>query len=434
MTSARAPFDTSARAGSPVAAPEQRRAVRGGALGNYVDQFDIMLPVVTLAPVADRVLGAQHAAAATGWVFAATLLGRPLGALLLGPVADRLGRTATTQLALAGIALTTALVAVVPDHTVLGGWTVAVVVLLRFLGGVFVGGEYSAAIPLAMEWSAPRRRGSLSGLVMAMSPWANATISALVLVLTWLLPAGSYGAWGWRVPFLVGALLAACLAVYYRSLVADSPVWRQAAPRPNPLREVLVGAHRGALWQVLVLMSGLWLLTQMAVPTLTAQLRGGGRLGPQQLSLTLLVATAGSAVAMQLAGRLSTATGRRRFFVGFAAVVVVAAPLTWAGVLAAHGVPALVALALLLQLVTVTGYAPVGAYLAERFPAAVRASGYGVGYSLSLVVPALYPLWLPALQHVLGRAAVPAVLVTGGLLLGAGAWRGPEPDVDAPLT
>lgn len=433
MASARPAVDSNARLEGAARADGGRRAVRGGALGNYVDQFDIMLPVVTMTPVADQVFGAQHVVAATGWVFVATLLGRPLGAVLLGPLADRLGRTATTQVALAGIALTTALVAVVPDHRVLGAGTIALVVLLRFLGGVFVGGEYSAAIPLAMEWSAPRRRGALSGLVMAMSPWANATISAVVLLLTSVLPHGAYAAWGWRVPFVVGAVLAGALCLYYRSLVPESDSWRAAAPRTRPLREVLVGSHRRALWQVFVLMSGLWLLTQMAVPTLTAQLRAGGHVDARQLSFTLLVATAGSAVAMHLAGDASTRLGRRRFFLGFAAVVVVAAPLTWAGVLAARGLVTVAVLALVLQVVTVTGYAPVGAYLAERFPAGVRASGYGVGYSLSLVVPALYPLWLPVLQRTVGGAAVPAVLVLGGLLLGVAAWWGPEPDVDAPL-
>ncbi len=415
--------------------------MRGGVLGNYVDQFDIMLPVAALTPVADQVFGSGHALAAAGWVFVATLLGRPLGAMVFGPIADRVGRTAATRVALAGIALTTTLIAAVPGHTVLGGGTVAVVVALRFLGGVFVGGEYSAAIPLAMEWSRPRARGGLSGLVMAMSPWANATVSAIVLLLSTALPDAAYASWGWRVPFAVGAALAAGLALYYRTLVPDSEAWQQATDRavattrrPSPLRAVLFGTHRRALWQVFVLMSGLWLLTQMAVPTLMAELRAGGRFGAQELSATLLVATVVSAVAMQAAGHLSTRTGRRRFFVAFAAVVVVAAPAVWLGVFAVDGLPAVVTLAAALQVVTVTGYAPVAAYLAERFPASVRASGYGVGYSLSLVVPALYPLWLPALQEVVGHtAAIVSVLVLGGLLLGGAAWWGPEPDVDAPL-
>ncbi|GAA1715619.1 MFS transporter [Isoptericola hypogeus] len=411
-----------------------RRAVRGGALGNYVDQFDIMLPVAALTPAAEHVFGPGHLAGATGWVFAATLLGRPIGAAVFGPLADRVGRTATTRVALAGIAVTTALIAVVPGHTVLGAGTIALVVALRFLGGVFVGGEYTAAVPLAMEWSDPRRRGHLSGLVMSMSPWASTTIAALVLLLVSALPDGAYAAWGWRVPFVVGALMAAGLCLYYRTVVPDSDAWLGAPQRRHPLRDVLVGSHRRALAQVLVLMSGLWLLTQMAVPTMTAAVRDGGVLDPQALSFALMVATAASAIVMHACGAASTRTGRRRFFVAFAALAVVAAPATWWALAAAGGAGGVVALMVALQLVTVTAYGPVGAYLAERFPAGVRASGYGVGYSLSIVVPALYPVWLPALQGAVGAdAAVMGVLALGAVLLGAGAWLGPETDRERPL-
>jgi hypothetical protein len=80
-----------------------------------------------------------------------------------------------------------------------------------------------------------------------------------------------------------------------------------------------------------------------------------------------------------------------------------------------------------LQVVTVSGYGPVGAYLAERFPASVRSSGYGVGYSLSIVLPALYPYYLPVLQAALGQQTAIAVLLgLGGVLVFVGGMTGPE--------
>ena len=91
------------------------------------------------------------------------------------------------------------------------------------------------------------------------------------------------------------------------------------------------------------------------------------------------------------------------------------------------GTTALVLLVVALQIVTVSGYGPVGAYLVERFPTAVRSSGYGVGYSLSIVIPALYPYYLPVLQNVLGdQGAVAALLALGGILVVTGALVGPE--------
>ncbi|MHA7179810.1 MFS transporter [Arthrobacter sp. MDB2-24] len=409
-----------------------RHAVRGGILGNFVDQFDIFLPVIALAPAASTLLGAENVIAAAGLVFTATLIGRPLGAAVFGPIADRVGRTAVTKVALAGIAATTLLIAAVPGHEVLGWGTVALILALRFLGGVFLGGEYTSAVPLAMEWSAPRRRGLASGLIMAMSPVANATIAALVLVLLAVLGPGSYAAWGWRVPFVVGGILALVMLGYYRRQVADAPVARVAVPLP--LRDVLVGPDRRVFLQTFTLMTGLWLLTYMAIPTLTAELTRAGTFDGRGVTFALLCATAVSAVAMALCGHLSTFLGRRRFFVGFGVLAAVLAPVCFLSIFAVEGPVAVVVLCAALQVVTVSVYGPVGAYLSERFAGGVRSSGYGLGYSLSIVVPALYPYYLPPLQAAFGTCApIAALLVLAGLLVAAGGLWGPETDTRAPL-
>lgn len=404
-----------------------RRAVRGGIFGNFVDQFDIFLPVIALTPAATDMFGPNNLVSNAGLVFVATLLGRPLGAVIFGPIADRFGRTRTTKVALAGIALTTFLIALVPGYSVLGGGTLFLIVGLRFLGGVFLGGEYTSAVPLAMEWSVPRRRGLASGFIMWMSPWANATIAGIVFVLLSTLTPSTYSAWGWRVPFLLGAVLAVGMLVYYRFAVVDSRAWKHAVKKPNPLKEIFVGPHRRALLQVFVLMSGLWLLTDMAIPILTGELKVASQLTPQSISFTMLCATAVSAVAMLASGQISTVIGRRTFFIGFGLLAAVLAPVTFLAIFRTNELPVVVFLVVALQIVTVSGYGPVGAYLAERFPAAVRSSGYGVGYSLSIVIPALYPYYLPALQAALGQqAAIAALLSLGGLLVLVGGMTGPE--------
>jgi len=404
-----------------------RRAVRGGIFGNYVDQFDIFLPVIALAPAAAHLFGPENLVSNAGLIFVATLLGRPLGAAVFGPISDRIGRTVTTKVALAGIASTMLLIALVPSHAVLGTGTLWTILVLRLLGGIFLGGEYTSAIPLAMEWSEPGRRGLASGLIMWMSPWANATIAGIVFVLLGVLDSETYSAWGWRIPFLLGSAMAFGMLIYYRSYIADSPAFKQSAKRPNPLKEIFIGAHRGALVQVFVLMSGLWLFTDMAVPTLTSQLKVDAHLGAQTISFIMMCATAVSAFAMVGCGHLSTFIGRRTFFVGFGLIAAVLAPITYLAIFSAEGTTNLVLIVVALQIVTVSGYGPVGAYLAERFPTAVRSSGYGMSYSLSIVLPALYPYYLPPLQNVLGnRAAIAALLTLAGVLVLIGGLTGPE--------
>ena len=306
-----------------------RRAVRGGIFGNYVDQFDIFLPVIALAPAAAHLFGPENLVSNAGLIFVATLLGRPIGAAVFGPISDRIGRTVTTKVALAGIALTMLLIALVPSHAVLGTGTLWTILVLRLLGGIFLGGEYTSAVPLAMEWSEPGRRGLASGLIMWMSPWANATIAGIVFVLLGVLDSETYSAWGWRIPFLLGSVMAFGMLIYYRSYIADSPAFKQSAKRPHPLKEIFIGAHRGALVQVFVLMSGLWLFTDMAVPTLTSQLKVDAHLGAQTISFIMMCATAASAFAMVGCGHLSTLIGRRTFFVGFWFIAAVLAPITY---------------------------------------------------------------------------------------------------------
>ncbi|MCU1631566.1 MAG: transporter [Micrococcaceae bacterium] len=426
--------NSSATAPRTAMPPGARRAVRGGIFGNYVDQFDIFLPVIALAPAAAHLFGPENLASNAGLIFVATLLGRPLGAAVFGPIADRIGRAATTQVALTGIAVTTLLIALVPGHTVLGGGTLLTIVALRFVGGIFLGGEYTSAIPLAMEWAKPERRGMVSGLIMWMSPWANASIAALVFVLLGALDAEQYNAWGWRIPFLLGSLLALGMLIYYRRRVADSPIWKQSTKRANPLKDILIGGQRRTLWQVFVLMSGLWLFTYMAIPTLTSELALEGLLDAKTISFTMMCATATSAVFMAACGHLSTFTGRRLFFIGFGILGAILAPLAFLGVFTSDSTTGVVVFVVILQVVTVSGYGPVGAYLVERFPAGVRSSGYGVGYSLSIVLPALYPYYLPPLQDLLGRhEAVAVLLVLAGILVLIGGLTGPETNRTRPL-
>src|SRR5699024_11829206 len=128
-------------------------------------------------------------------------------------------------------------IAAMPTYEILGGWTIAGILVLRFLGGIFVAGQYSAAIPLAMEWSTPRRRGLMSGMILSMAPWAQASIAFAVTGLLIILGPETYATWGWRVLFVIGALLAIGLLIYYGRQVTDAPeVQRQTkAAAQNPV-------------------------------------------------------------------------------------------------------------------------------------------------------------------------------------------------------
>lgn len=425
--------------------PEGRAALRAGVVGNWIDNIHVFLPVTALAPAMLVIAGPAATASTAALIVVAMLFGRPVGGVVFGRISDRLGRTRTTRIAIAGTALCALAIAAVPTHELIGPGTVGLILVLRFLCGIFVAGEYSAAIPLAMEWSAPRRRGLMSGLILSMAPWAQATIAFSVAGLLAAIGPEAYAAWGWRLLFVIGALLSAGMFVYYRRQVADAPVFhrrarelavqdaaadgpRTATARPRPgLRALLTGRWAPAFWQVVVLMSGLWLLTYSTVMLLTARLDSDSVLDPAAVPLVMGAASVAQAIVMALAGHLSTLTGRRRLFLVWGAAAALLGPALWWSSVTAPSLGLAMLAAAALQVITVSAYGPVSAYLSERFPTEIRSTGYGAGYSLSLVVPALYPFYVPLIEPMLGRhGSVMALIVLGGVLVVLGAALGPR--------
>lgn len=405
---------------------EGRSALRAGVVGNWIDNIHVFLPLTALAP-AMGVLAGPTATASTGaLIVVAMLFGRPVGGIVFGRIADRIGRTKTTRIAIAGTAVCALAIAATPTHDVLGAGTIALILILRFVGGVFVAGEYSAAVPLTMEWSPPRRRGFMSGFVLSMAPWAQATIAFAVATLLAILGPERYAEWGWRALFVAGAAASVGMFIYYTRHVTDAPVFhrpRSAAPAQGRV----LGRWTSAFWQVFILMSGLWLLTDSTVLLLTERLGTDTPLGATDVSVIIGVASIAQALVMTLAGHLSTITGRRALLVGWGGAAALAGPfLWWAAVTSGEFARALV-LASMLQVITVSAYGPIAAYLSERFPTEVRSTGYGMGYSFSLVLPALYPFYLPWIEKVLGRqGSVMFLIVAGGALVVLGALRGPR--------
>ncbi|HWD07141.1 MAG TPA: MFS transporter [Amycolatopsis sp.] len=418
-----------------------RAAVRGGTLAYFVDQFDIYLPIVVLAPATAYFQAANLSASTTALlaslVFASTLIGRPLGAIIFGHFADTVGRKRTTLVAVSGFGATTLLTACLPGHEQIGMWSVGLLIALRFVDGIFLGGEYTTAVPLAMEWSPKHKRGLYASIITSTSPAAYAVIAAITLLMLELLPSAglhsAYVQWGWRVPFIVGALLAVVLFRYYRNQVHEPPVELSGAEKHKlPLVRLLVKYPR-ALGQVFVLMTGTWLATNMEAAVTPAQLKAHLLLSSKEVTLTMLVINASAALSYPLFGLLSQRIGRRRFYIGYGLAVLVIGSGSYTLLMVSDGgFGAALGFGVLIGVFTVGTFGPIAAYLTERFPASIRSTGYGVGYSLALIAPAFYQFYLQRFDGVLPAHLAPAVLlVVAGGLIAIGGFFGPETkDVD----
>jgi MFS family permease len=171
--------------------------VQAAYLGFFVDMFDVYLPIAVLAPALPYFIpsGLSGTAQATIFyvVFAVTLIGRPLGAVVFGHVADRLGRRRTTLVSVAGFGVVTLLIAALPGYDAWGAGAILALVVLRLLNGIFIGGEYTAANPLAMEYSPKEKRGLYAALIHIGYPAALVCISLLAALMLKVAAGGGAG-------------------------------------------------------------------------------------------------------------------------------------------------------------------------------------------------------------------------------------------------
>ncbi|WP_326835342.1 MFS transporter [Amycolatopsis rhabdoformis] len=414
-----------------------RKARIGAQVGLFIDMFDVYLPVIVLGPAQAYFTPAgmpeSTGRIVTAAIFVATLLGRPLGALIFGHLSDRRGRRRTSIISLVGFGLCTCAIGLLPGYATLGITAVVLLVALRFLDGVFLGGQYTAATPLALEQSPKARRGFNGAVIMTGFPLAYCAIALLTTGLLLVVPAGGpstpYVQWGWRIPFFIGAALALVWAWWYARNVQESDAWRDrdTTPRRSPVVELLRGGNLRGFLQVFVLMSGIWLAFNMVGAVLPAVLRT--KLTGVESTMVLVVAYAVLALAYVGAGALSQRIGRKPFLVAQGVLTAVAAPLLYLLIASGqlHGVVPIGIAVVLLVLVVVTTYAVVSTYIVERFHVGVRSSAYGLGYTTAVIIPSFYAFYQAGLARLLPYELTPLVLLcAGGVLIVVGAVSGPE--------
>jgi MFS family permease len=428
---------------TPERAAKRRSAIRGAFFAEFVDMFDIYLPTVVLTPALiyfqPEGMSAGLAAILTSLVFATTLIGRPIGAAIFGAVADRVGRRRATITSVGGFGVITLLIAFVPGYATIGIASYLILILLRFLDGICLGGGYTGALPLAMEYSPKNKRGLLGGVLLAAFPVAYIVINLVGMACFALFPlAGAdspYAVWGWRVPFVIGALLAGLLVLYYVRYVSESEIWEASEKKTAPLKELFSGSSGRSFLQVFVMMTGFWLTQNMVTLFLpTVVLHTTLKLSGTQLTTTLLIAYACLVVSYIGSGVIAQRIGRRTFFLIFGGLIAVAGSTLMAVLINGAGLSfgMIVLLVCVFSVIVTAPWGVVLPYINERFHTDVRASAFGLGFSASVIIPSFYAFFYAGLNLVVPAAiAAGLLLAIGGILGAAGAAAGPETkDVD----
>ncbi|HZD26608.1 MAG TPA: MFS transporter, partial [Alphaproteobacteria bacterium] len=219
-------------------------SVTAGVIGNVMEWYDFALYGYFATIIAGHFFPAQNQLVSliqTYGVFAAGFLMRPLGAVLFGWIGDRLGRSRALYLSVAMMGVPTFCIGILPSYAELGIAAPALLVLIRLVQGLSVGGEFSSSVTYMVETASPRRRGIAGSWANFGSLTGTLLGSGTAAVFATVLSDQALHGWGWRVPFMLGALLAA-FAIYMRRSLPDTPAFTEhcrSHEDDNPLHEAL---------------------------------------------------------------------------------------------------------------------------------------------------------------------------------------------------
>lgn len=383
-------------AAGPAAAPDpiefkRVKAIFVGSIGNLVEWYDFYCYAAfslyfsaSFFPSSDPVAQSMSTAA----IFALGFFIRPIGGLLFGYIGDRHGRRLALMLSVLLMCGGSLLIACSPTYASVGVWAPAILLIARLLQGLSLGGEYGSSATYLSEMATSRHRGFYSSFQYVTLIGGQLTALVVLLLLqNFFLSAEELKAWGWRIPFFIGAGLA-IVALIMRSDLPETAAFKAQAKRNQGRTgglKLLLQHPRECLIVIGLTMGG-----TLAFYVYTTYMQKFLKLSAGLTDAQTTAVSAGSlvfaALLQPLYGALSDRIGRKPLLLGFAILgTVFTVPLLSAiqhasGPWEAFG---LIACAWLI----VSGYTSINAVVkAELFPASIRATGVGVPYAIAVSV------------------------------------------------
>ena len=388
MTDAARPVGTAGDAGPPPMSVGTRlRHILGGSAGNLVEWYDWYIYAAfglyfapVFFPAGDRTSQLLNTAA----IFAVGFVMRPIGAWLMGIYSDRHGRKAGLTLSVTLMCLGSLAIAMTPTYAAIGAAAPVILTLARMVQGLSLGGEYGASATYLSEMAGRRRRGFYSSF-QYVSLIAGQLIALMVLLaLQLLMSEAALEAWGWRIPFAIGAVLAV-IVFYIRRRLAETESFANArasgAPRSSTAN--LFRDHPKEALLVMALTAGGTLAFYAYTTYMQKFLVNTSGFDRETASRVMTLALFLFMCLQPLSGALSDRVGRKPVMATFGILgVLLTVPLFTALEQVRDPVAAFVLVTT--SLIIVTGYTSINAVVkAELFPAHIRALGVALPYALA---------------------------------------------------
>jgi MFS family permease len=367
--------------------------------------------------------------------YAVGYVSRPLGGFVFGRLGDVIGRKQVLVLTLLLIGVATFLIGLLPTYGTIGVAAPIILVLLRFAQGVGVGGEWGGAVLLSSEFGDPRKRGFWSSAAQIGPPAGNLLSNGVLALLSAVLTDEAFLGWGWRLAFLLSAVLVA-FGLWIRLRLEDTPVFRAIQERGEqpaaPIGDVFRTQGRGLLAGVLCRIGPDVTYALFTVFVITYATTAVGMSRGQVLT-AILVGSACQLGLIPLAGAVSDRVNRRTVY-GIAAAGAAVWPFVFFPAIGSGSTLVLIVGVVVGLALHSFMYGPQAAFITEQFNPRLRYTGSSLAYTIAGVFGgAIAPLaftallgawgsWVPVAVYVL----VSSLLTLGGLALG----REPDPAED----
>jgi MHS family alpha-ketoglutarate permease-like MFS transporter len=362
------------------------KAILGGSAGNLVEWYDWFAYASFSIYFADVFFPETDPTVRymkTAGVFALGFIARPVGAWLMGLYADRAGRRAALSLAVAMMSLGSLAVALTPGYATIGAAAPAVLLAARLLQGLSVGGEYGASATYMSEVAGKKRRGFWSSFQYVTLILGQLVAAAVLVVIQQTLTRDQIGAWGWRIPFVIGAALAV-VVLWIRLGLEESESFTKAKASGERARSMLLFTHYPRQTAIILGLTaggslGYYTYTTYMLKFLT----NTAGFSKEQAGAINFATLIGFMLAQPVIGWLSDKVGRKTMLaLAFGGGAAIAWPVFTT---LSHTQSTAVAGALIFgSLVVLTGYTAVSAVVkAELFPAHCRAMGVALPYAVA---------------------------------------------------
>jgi MFS family permease len=373
-----------------------RKAVWAALVGSSLEAFDFYVFAYFSAIFAPALFFPEldPAAALLGSfaVIAVAFIVRPIGAVIFGNLGDRIGRKRTLIITITVMGLATGAIGLLPDFATIGLAAPILLVLLRIVQGLSLGGEWGGGILVAVEHADPKRRGFYAALPQLGSPVGTTLTAALLLVMSATLAPEAMLAWGWRVPFLLAFPLLA-VSLYLRFSIDETPVFKEIVADDKRERLPVLAVFRKYPVAVIVAI-GAALLGIGSYSLMNTYTIGYGIsvLGFEynDLALATLIGSLLQFVTIPLFGVLANRIGSARVVaIGAVGTLLIAFPMYLLLTQATFGV--LVGTMIIGGILPTLAWAGLGGLMADLFGGPIRYSALAIAYAVAAALSGFIP-------------------------------------------